>query len=158
MPILSVKMVLNNKNSFFMLFFAILWPFGEHERYGPQASSSDSWFGFLTEPYIDAYPGAAHCWQILVHIPFDFKVNLSDSLPCLTLLCSAGGPPLKQPYGHFRGGLQGGWPVAVFCLFRHPMLYAYASFCQFDNMPILIREMVRNNQKIGFFCCFYFLF
>jgi hypothetical protein len=26
-------------------------------------------------------------------------------LPWPTLLCPAGGPPLKQPYGHFRGDL-----------------------------------------------------
>jgi hypothetical protein len=25
--------------------------------------------------------------------------------PCLTLISPAGGPPLKRPYGHFRGGL-----------------------------------------------------
>jgi hypothetical protein len=30
-------------------------------------------------------------------------------LPCPTFLCSVGGPPLKRPYGHFRGHLYTGW-------------------------------------------------
>jgi hypothetical protein len=29
--------------------------------------------------------------------------------PCPTLLWPAGGPPLKQPYGHFRGSPPAGW-------------------------------------------------
>jgi hypothetical protein len=148
MPILSGEMVQSNKNSFLCCFFVILWLFGKHERYEPQASSSDSRFGSLSEPYIDANPGAAHCWPILVHIPVDFKVNLSDSMPCLTLLCSTGGPPLKQPYGRFRDGLQGGWPVTVLCLFRHPMPYAYAGFCQFDNKEPTWPVRSRTESKI----------
>jgi hypothetical protein len=46
--------------------------------------------------------------------------------PCPTLLCPAGGSPLKWPYGRFRGGPpEDGRPVAVFYPFGHPTPYAY---------------------------------
>jgi hypothetical protein len=96
--------------------------------------SSDSRFGSLSKWYIDANPGAAHSWPISVHIWFNFKVNLSNFLPCPTLLGPTGGPPLKQPYSRFRGGLQGGRPVAIFCLFRHPMPY---------TIPASVSSMIR---------------
>jgi hypothetical protein len=44
-------------------------------------------------------------WQ---GVAMDF-LKFHPGSPCLTLLHSAGGPPLKQPYGHFRGGLPVGW-------------------------------------------------
>jgi hypothetical protein len=103
-------------------------------------------------------PGAAHCWPISVHIWFNFKVNLSNLLPCPTLLGPTDGPPLKQPYGRFRCGLQGGWPVIVFCLFRHPMPYAYASFSQFNDKdrtwPVRSRtkSKIMINDQIGQVC------
>jgi hypothetical protein len=45
----------------------------------------------------------------------------------LTLLCSAGGPPLKQPSGRFKGGPpQGKQPAAVFNPLESPTPYASA--------------------------------
>jgi hypothetical protein len=110
MLILSGEMVQNNKNSFlYAFFFYILWPFGKHERYGPQVSSSDSRLSFFSKPYIDANPSAAHCWPISVHISFNFKVNLSDSLPYPFMPC--GWATLETALWLFRVGLQGGWPA-----------------------------------------------
>jgi hypothetical protein len=147
-PFFLEKWSKTTKTVFLCCFFAMLWLLGKHERYEPQASSSDSRFSSFSEPYIDANPGAAHSWPISVHIPFNFKVNLSDPLPCPTLLCSAGGPPLKQPYDCFKSGLQGRWHVAVFCLFRHPMPSAYAGFCQFDNKELTWLVRSRTESKI----------
>jgi hypothetical protein len=51
-----------------------------------------------------------------------------QGLPCLTLLNSAVGPPLKQPFGHRRGVSPTGW-AACGCLLPlwTPTPYAYVS-------------------------------
>jgi hypothetical protein len=118
------------------------------ERYGPQVPGSDSRFSSLSKPYIDTNPGAAYCLPISVHIRFGFKVNLSGFLPCPTLLCPAGRSPLKQPHSRFRCGLQGRQPVAVFYLFRHPIPYVYAGFCQFNNKQPTWLVRSRSKSKI----------
>jgi hypothetical protein len=47
-------------------------------------------------------------------------------LPCPTLLYPAGGPPLKWPLGHFRGGPPAGGTACCRLLpLRHPTPYAY---------------------------------
>jgi hypothetical protein len=51
------------------------------------------------------------------------SLKFHPGLPCLTLLCPAGGPPLKWPHG--LACPQGGRPVLVFYLFGDPTLYAY---------------------------------
>jgi hypothetical protein len=48
--------------------------FNRPERYGPQVPGYDSRFGSPSKPYIDANPGAAHCWPISVHIRFGFNL------------------------------------------------------------------------------------
>jgi hypothetical protein len=64
MTILSGKMVQNHqKTVLFMLFFAIMVPFGKPQRYGPQVPSSDSRFGFLSKLYINANPVSATVGQ-----------------------------------------------------------------------------------------------
>jgi hypothetical protein len=53
--------------------------------------------------------------------------------PCLTLLRPAVGPPLKRPYGRFRGHPQPGRHAAVFYLFGHPTPYTYDK-----NLPFVV--------------------
>jgi hypothetical protein len=73
-------------------------------------------------------------WQ---EVPMDsLKFQLGP--PCPTLLCPAGRPLLKRPYGHFRGG----WPAAVFYPFGHLTPYAYA--------PLTRKDLHKNVNN--FFC------
>jgi hypothetical protein len=54
------------------------------------------------------------------------SIKYHSGPPCPTLLCLAGGLPLKRPYGLFRVALpQGGRPATVFYPFGHPTPYLY---------------------------------
>jgi hypothetical protein len=46
------------------------------------------------------------------------------------------------------GGPQSGWPVAIFYSFRHPTLYAYANFFQFNNKELTWPVRSRAKLKI----------
>jgi hypothetical protein len=58
------------------------------------------------------------------------SLKLHPGPPCPTLLRPAGGSPMKQPYGHFMGGLPAGWP-ACGCPLPHVVRL---SFCPTTNL------------------------
>jgi hypothetical protein len=69
--------------------------------------------------------------------------------PCLTLLCPAGGPPHKQPYGCFRGGPPAG-RAACGHLLPPWTLCAYAAKSvqrKGSNTTKMKEEEKRNREK-----------
>jgi hypothetical protein len=48
-----------------------------------------------------------YAWAYGKGRPYSLKLHLG--LPCPTLLCPAGRPPLKWPYNSFRSGQPAGW-------------------------------------------------
>jgi hypothetical protein len=90
------------------------------------------------------------------------SLKFHQSPPCPTLLSLAGGPPMKQPYSHFRGGPptgvvhpQGGQPSSTpLDTPRHTPMLWYAIFISLI-VEITCRLAARQSSSIGYM--FYFL-
>jgi hypothetical protein len=74
------------------------------------------------------------------------SLRFQPSPPCFTLLHPAIGPPLKHPYGCFRGGSPKGWSACGrLPRFGHPT--AYAAVRRSRTVRCLLRDLIFETQS-----------